>query len=286
MSNKLFVGGLSPNTDDSMIRAAFAPFGELTEARVILDRDTGRSRGFGFVRYIAPEMARAALEAMSGAMLDGRSIRVDLAEDRPGPGAPGGGGGGTRDGGGRWGDAPSGGAPPTSGRWGERPAAGAAPAPTSGRWGERPAPGAAGAPTSGRWGERPAPGAAGAPTSGRWGERPAPGAPGRFGDRPSGPGGAPGGFRPRPGGPGGAPGGAGGNFGAPAADEGAWDDARMPRRTEPTKKAGTREAEPDRRPNKLAPKEKRVSGKSWRQWTADDDDGAGGNDGGDGGDEG
>lgn len=85
MSTKLFVGGLSDHTDDEALRAAFESFGQLTEARVIRDRDTGRSRRFGFVRYTTPEEALAALEQMRGADIDGRTIRVDLAEERGGP---------------------------------------------------------------------------------------------------------------------------------------------------------------------------------------------------------
>src|SRR5688500_3903913 len=75
MSSKLFVGGLSHNTDDTTLRAAFDQYGELTEARVILDRDTNRSRGFGFVRYATPEQDKGALEKMNGAAVDGRTIR-------------------------------------------------------------------------------------------------------------------------------------------------------------------------------------------------------------------
>jgi RNA recognition motif-containing protein len=88
MSNKLFVGGISWDTDDSGLRAAFEPFGEVREAKVITDRDTGRSRGFGFVTLANSDEARTAIEAMNGAVLDGRNIRVDAAEDK----APRGGG--------------------------------------------------------------------------------------------------------------------------------------------------------------------------------------------------
>ena len=106
MSSKLFVGGLSFSTTDTTLRAAFEPYGQLTEARVILDRESGKSRGFGFVRYTSEEAARTALEKMAGTSLDGRTIRVDLADDRPrprrggpgGPGGPGGGRGGPRGG--------------------------------------------------------------------------------------------------------------------------------------------------------------------------------------------
>jgi len=98
MSNKLFVGGLSWDTDDTGLRDAFQPFGDVREAKVITDRDTGRSRGFGFVTYANDSEAGAAIEAMNGAMLDGRSLRVDSAQDRGGRrGGGGGGGGGGRD---------------------------------------------------------------------------------------------------------------------------------------------------------------------------------------------
>ena len=83
MSNKLFVGGLSWDTNDSSLDAAFARFGPLREAKVVTDRETGRSRGFGFVTFDAPADAEAALEAMHGSDLDGRSIRVSIAENRP-----------------------------------------------------------------------------------------------------------------------------------------------------------------------------------------------------------
>jgi cold-inducible RNA-binding protein len=83
MSNKLFVGGLSWDTDNAHLDAAFARFGTVREAKVITDRDTGRSRGFGFVTFDAPADAEAALAAMDGAELDGRSIRVNTAEDKP-----------------------------------------------------------------------------------------------------------------------------------------------------------------------------------------------------------
>jgi RNA recognition motif-containing protein len=98
MSSKLFVGGLSWDTNDAGLRGAFEPFGEVVEAKVITDRDTGRSRGFGFVTFADPEAARTAMQEMDGSSLDGRSLRVNEAEDRRGGG--GGGGGGGREGGG------------------------------------------------------------------------------------------------------------------------------------------------------------------------------------------
>lgn len=101
MNNKLFVGGLSWGTTEAGLREAFAAFGEVTDARVITDRDTGRSRGFGFVSFADEASAERALEEMNGQDLDGRRIRVDFAQQRRG----GGGGGGPRGGGGgrgRW----------------------------------------------------------------------------------------------------------------------------------------------------------------------------------------
>ncbi|HMV65523.1 MAG TPA: RNA-binding protein, partial [Myxococcota bacterium] len=100
MAKKLFVGGLSWNTTDEGLREAFERFGDVSEARVIMDRETGRSRGFGFVSFQNDEDATRAQDEMNGATLDGRSLRVNEAEDRS-PGRGGGGGGGR--GGGGWG---------------------------------------------------------------------------------------------------------------------------------------------------------------------------------------
>jgi cold-inducible RNA-binding protein len=101
MSNKLFVGGLAWATDDEGLRAAFEKYGEITEAVVIKDRDTGRSRGFGFVSYANAEAKDQAVQAMDGADLDGRTLRVNEATERPPRrGGGGGGGGGFRRGGG------------------------------------------------------------------------------------------------------------------------------------------------------------------------------------------
>ena len=82
MGNKLFVGGLSWNTDDNGLRAAFEPHGTVTEAKVISDRDTGRSRGFGFVTMSDDATAAAAVQAMDGKELDGRTVRVNEAQER------------------------------------------------------------------------------------------------------------------------------------------------------------------------------------------------------------
>jgi RNA recognition motif-containing protein len=98
MSSKLFVGGLAWATNNDGLRAAFEPFGEVTDAVVISDRDTGRSRGFGFVTFATAEEADSARVSMDGAEVDGRRIRVDSANDRPRTGGGGGGGGGDRGG--------------------------------------------------------------------------------------------------------------------------------------------------------------------------------------------
>ena len=82
MSTKLFVGGLSWDTNDASLRTAFSEYGEVVEAKVISDRDTGRSRGFGFVTYGSADECTAAIKGMDGASLDGRSIRVNTAEDK------------------------------------------------------------------------------------------------------------------------------------------------------------------------------------------------------------
>jgi len=109
MSKKLFVGGLSWNTSDEGLTDAFAKFGEVSEAKVITDRETGRSRGFGFVTFAEGADADAAMAEMDGSTLDGRNIRVNEAHDRPrrdrggfGGGRGGGYGGGRGDRGGRW----------------------------------------------------------------------------------------------------------------------------------------------------------------------------------------
>jgi len=90
MAKKLFVGGLSWDTTDEGLRGAFSRFGEVAEARVILDRDSGRSRGFGFVTFANDESAATAIAEMNGADLDGRTIKVNEAEDKPRGGRGGG----------------------------------------------------------------------------------------------------------------------------------------------------------------------------------------------------
>ena len=94
MQKKLYVGGLSWNTDSAGLEKAFASFGAIEEAKVVTDRETGRSRGFGFVTFANPEDAEKAL-TLNGTQLDGRTITVSVARektDRPGGGGRGPGG--------------------------------------------------------------------------------------------------------------------------------------------------------------------------------------------------
>jgi cold-inducible RNA-binding protein len=100
MSKKLFVGGLSWDTNDGSLEQAFSAFGEVTEAKVITDRETGRSRGFGFVTFTDGASADKAIKEMDNSTLDGRPIRVNEAEDKRSGGGGGGGGGGRGGGGG------------------------------------------------------------------------------------------------------------------------------------------------------------------------------------------
>jgi cold-inducible RNA-binding protein len=105
MGKKVFVGGLSWNTNDDGLRNAFEKFGDVSEVRVITDRETGRSRGFGFVTFENSDSASKAINEMNGKDLDGRTIKVNEAEEKPqgSRGGGHGGGGGHRGGGGnRW----------------------------------------------------------------------------------------------------------------------------------------------------------------------------------------
>ena len=81
-TNKLFVGGLSWNLSWQDLKDAFAEHGEVAFARVITDRETNKSRGFGFVEFVNVEDAVKAKEAMDGVELDGRSIKVDFAQEK------------------------------------------------------------------------------------------------------------------------------------------------------------------------------------------------------------
>ena len=98
MNNKLFVGNISFNTTENDLHDAFAAHGTVLEANLMMDRMTGRPRGFGFVTMSTQEEAQAAIDAMHGKELDGRALTVNIA--RPREERPGGGGGGYRGGGG------------------------------------------------------------------------------------------------------------------------------------------------------------------------------------------
>lgn len=82
----LFIGSLSYNTTDDTLKAHFEQIGEVESARVITDRDSGRSKGFGFVQYVNDDDNQKAVDQLNGKELDGRSINVSLArprEERP-----------------------------------------------------------------------------------------------------------------------------------------------------------------------------------------------------------
>lgn len=100
MAKKLYFGGLSYDTTDDSLNAAVAQYGTVASAKVIMDRETGRSRGFGFVEMSTDDEADAVMKALDGQQLDGRMVRVSVA--RPpenGGGGRGGGFGGGRGGG-------------------------------------------------------------------------------------------------------------------------------------------------------------------------------------------
>ena len=92
MNNKLFVGNLSFNITENDLQDAFAAHGTVTETNLMMDRATGRPRGFGFVTMSTPDEAQKAIEAMNGRTIDGRALTVNVArprEERTGGGAGG-----------------------------------------------------------------------------------------------------------------------------------------------------------------------------------------------------
>ncbi len=97
MAHKLFIGGLPFSTSSDRLREVFAQAGGVESATVVMEQDTGRSRGFGFVEMASAEEADAAVKKFNGQDMDGRTLKVELAKS-------GGAGGGTRSGGrgGRW----------------------------------------------------------------------------------------------------------------------------------------------------------------------------------------
>ena len=101
MGKKLYVGNLPYTIDDSQLQDEFSKFGAVSSARVVTDRETGRSKGFGFVEMAADEQAQAAITKLHGSDLGGRAMNVSEAkpqEKRPGGGGRGGFGGGGRGG--------------------------------------------------------------------------------------------------------------------------------------------------------------------------------------------
>jgi len=78
----IYVGNLSFRTDDEELREVFAEFGDVTSAKVIMDRETDRSRGFGFVEMVSDDEGKAAIEALDGAEVGGRNLRVNEARPR------------------------------------------------------------------------------------------------------------------------------------------------------------------------------------------------------------
>ena len=98
MGKKLYVGNLPYSTDDAALEQQFSAFGKVDSARVITDRDTGRSKGFGFVEMASDDEADKAIEQLNGTPMGGRNLTV--SEARPQAPREGGGGGGGRGGGG------------------------------------------------------------------------------------------------------------------------------------------------------------------------------------------
>jgi RNA recognition motif-containing protein len=110
MGTKLYVGNLAYGVGDSALEQMFAPHGTVRSAQVVLDRETGRSRGFGFVEMSSEEEAQAAIAALNGKEVDGRALTVNEARSKEGAGGGGRGGrGGFGGGGGRGGRGGSGG---------------------------------------------------------------------------------------------------------------------------------------------------------------------------------
>ncbi|MCH7345418.1 RNA-binding protein [Pelomonas sp. CA6] len=107
MGNKLYVGNLAYSVRDEALQEAFSQFGTVNSAKVMMDRETGRSKGFGFVEMATDAEAQSAINGMNGQPLDGRALVVNVA--RPREERPGGFGGGGRSGGGGFGGGRSGG---------------------------------------------------------------------------------------------------------------------------------------------------------------------------------
>ena len=116
MGSRIYVGNLSYSTSEGELRDAFAPYGEVRDAKIVTDRETGQPRGFAFVEMSNESEAKAAIDALHGQSLGGRTLTVNEAQERPagGRGGRGGfgggaGGGGDRRGGGGFGGGDRGG---------------------------------------------------------------------------------------------------------------------------------------------------------------------------------
>ena len=82
MSKKLFVGGISWGTSEDTLHSTFSQYGDLEEVKIITDRETGRSRGFGFVTFVNGQDADDAIQSLNGTELDGRNLNVNEARER------------------------------------------------------------------------------------------------------------------------------------------------------------------------------------------------------------
>jgi RNA recognition motif-containing protein len=100
MAKKLYVGNLSYNTTEDGLRGLFSQFGNVVSAKIIFDRETGNSKGFGFIEMGSDDEASAAINGTNGHEFEGRQIRVNEAMDKPRGGGGGGGGRGGYGGGG------------------------------------------------------------------------------------------------------------------------------------------------------------------------------------------
>ena len=93
MGTRIYVGNLPYSADNAQLSQMFSAYGDVVDARVITDRDTGQSKGFAFVEMSTEESARRAIAELNGAMLDNRALRLDEASERPSGGRSNGGGG-------------------------------------------------------------------------------------------------------------------------------------------------------------------------------------------------
>ena len=83
MISKIYVGNLNFRISEETIRNCFSPFGEIQDIKMVRDKETGNFKGFAFIQFVNPESAQNAVKAMNGKDLEGRTLRVNLAENRP-----------------------------------------------------------------------------------------------------------------------------------------------------------------------------------------------------------